>query len=357
MPLDVSPQFTAPSGGRAEPLVGALVCAPTDAPGLSRQRRGKHFHYRDAAGARVTDPATLARIKALAIPPAWTSVWICADPNGHLQAVGLDQKGRRQYRYHAGFRTLRDEAKFHRITDFAQALPALRAAINQDMAQPGLGRRKVLAVVARLLETTLIRVGNRAYAKQNRSYGLTTLLARHVKVEHADLKFQFKGKSGKPWRLQVHDPRIARIVKLCQDLPGQHLFQYRDADGQVQAVTSSAVNAYLKGVSGAEITAKDFRTWTGTVMAALALNAMGPPASAAEAKRNVAAAIAQTAARLGNTPAICRKCYVHPEVITAYLEGALVLSDLAETDAASRAWSGLHPEEVQVLAFLKARGV
>ncbi|HUO22280.1 MAG TPA: DNA topoisomerase IB [Caulobacteraceae bacterium] len=357
MPLDVSPKSIAPTAPCADIPLGDLVYVTPEAPGLSRIRRGETFAYVDADGRAVRDAVVLERIKALAIPPAWSAVWICADPNGHLQAVGQDEKGRRQYRYHPDFRALREEAKFHRLASFAESLPALRAAITQDMAERGLSQRKVLAVVARLLETTLIRVGNRAYAKQNRSYGLTTLLSRHVRVEHADLKFQFKGKSGKQWRLQVHDRRIARIVKSCQELPGQHLFQYRDAEGRGQAVTSAAVNAYLKAVSGADITAKDFRTWTGTVMAALALAELGPPASATQAKRNLSAAIAQTAARLGNTPAICRKCYVHPEVIAAYLEGALTLGDLPDADEASRDWTGLHPEEAQVLAFLKARGV
>jgi DNA topoisomerase-1 len=350
MPLDVSPRFVSHSEAAGE-LPGGLVYVTTDGPGLRRERRGEAFVYRDAAGRKVADRRTLERIKALAIPPAWSEVWICADPNGHLQAVGQDEKGRRQYSYHADFRALRDEAKFHRLAAFAETLPVLRAAIAKDMAEPGLGRRKVLAVVARLLETTLIRVGNRAYARENRSYGLTTLLSRHVSVEHADLKFHFKGKSGKQWRLQLHDRRIARIVKSCQELPGQHLFQYRDAEGHLQAVTSASVNAYLKEVSGADITAKDFRTWNGTVMTALALHEAGPASSVSQAKRIVSAAIRQTAARLGNTPAICRKCYVHPDVIAAYLDGALALGE-APADAAE---PGLQPEEAQVLAFLKAR--
>ena len=352
MPLDVSPRLIVTTDPTRR-----LVYVSPEAPGIRRERAGDGFTYFDAEGAKVTDPETLERIKALVIPPAWRDVWICPDPTGHLQAIGTDEKGRRQYRYHADFRAHQDSAKFNHTIAFAEALPALRQAISHDIASRGLSQRKVLAVVARLLETTLIRVGNRAYAKQNRSYGLTTLQNRHVRVEHADLKFHFKGKSGKEWNLEVHDARIARIVRSCQELPGQHLFQYRDADGHVQAVTSSALNAYLKEVSGAEITAKDFRTWMGTVMAALALHEVGPADSEAKAKRNLAAAIKQTAARLGNTPAICRKGYVHPEVIAAYLDGALVLEAPAEADEASRAWSGLHPEERQVLAFLKSRSI
>lgn len=342
MPLDMTPKdLIVPAPG--------LTFASPDAPGITRRATAKGFAYWDPRGRRIVDRAELDRIAALAIPPAWREVWICPDSNGHLQAVGLDEKGRRQYRYHPQFRAHQDEAKFEHILAFARVLPDLRRRLSDDMAARGLGQRKVLATVVRLLETTLIRVGNSAYAKQNNSYGLTTLQNRHVKVEPGGLRFQFKGKSGKLWRLQLHDRRIARIVKSCQELPGQHLFQYRDEESQVQAVTSSAVNAYLKEISGAEITAKDFRTWTGTVLAALALAELEPPSSLSAAKRHVAEAIRQTAARLGNTPAICRKCYVHPEVIAAYLDGALRLELPQKEDG------GLHPEEQAVLAFLKSR--
>jgi DNA topoisomerase-1 len=348
MPDQPEPQAIIESRDAAQ--TAGLVYVSTDGPGLSRRRAGKGFSYRLQDGRRVGDPAVLKRIRALAIPPAWTHVWICADPDGHIQAVGQDQCGRRQYRYHARFREARDGVKFEHLIGFAQALPGLRRQVAADMAAPGLGRAKVLATVAHLLETTMIRVGNPAYAKDNKSYGLTTLLDRHVEVEGGELRFQFKGKGGKTWRLGVRDRRIARIVRSCQDLPGQHLFQYVDEAGDLQAVTSADVNSYLKEVSGAEITAKDFRTWTGTVLAAMALSQFEPADSAARAKRNVTAAITQVSARLGNTPAICRKCYVHPEIVSAYLDGALSLKVRQGIDAQL-----LRADEAAVLSFLRAR--
>jgi DNA topoisomerase I len=333
-----------------------LTYASTDAPGLTRRRAGKGFSFRSSLGAPITDKASLKRIRALAIPPAWTDVWICPDPRGHIQAVGVDEKGRKQYRYHTSFREVRDEAKFEHMMVFADALPALRRQIALDMAKTGLGRDKVLATVVHLLETTMIRVGNATYAKENKSYGLTTLLNRHVKVDGPELKFHFKGKSGKTWRLRVRDRRIARIVKTCQELPGQHLFQYVDEAGDPQGVTSADVNAYLKQVSGADITAKDFRTWTGTVLAAMALSEFETADSQARAKRNVTRAIERVSSRLGNTPTICRKCYVHPEIVNAYLGGGLLLEVQKDIDDQLRDdLQTLRPEEAAVLAFLRTR--
>jgi DNA topoisomerase-1 len=333
-----------------------LTYAVPDDPGIERRRAGRGFSYRAADGERLLDRAVLARIRSLAIPPAWRRVWICADPNGHIQAVGEDDRGRRQYRYHPRFREVRDGVKFEHMMGFAEALPALRRRVGMDMAKPGLGREKVLATVVHLLETTMIRVGNVAYAKENKSYGLTTLLVRHVKVDGAELRFHFKGKSGKIWRLSLKDRRVARTLKSCQELPGQRLFQYVDAEGRRQAVTSADVNAYLKDVSGAEITAKDFRTWTGTVLAAMALAELEQADSQARAKKNITQAIETVASRLGNTPTICRKCYVHPEVINAYLDGNLLLEVQKDIDARlSDDLTTLRPEEAAVLSFLRAR--
>ena len=346
------PQVSVGSMDAAE-SAGLSYASPED-PGFARRRVGRGFSYRDCRGDRVVDPVRLRRIRSLAIPPAWNEVWICPDPNGHIQAVGQDEKGRKQYRYHARFREARDEVKFEHLTSFAGALPALRRRVAADMAAPGLGRDKVLATVVRLLESTLIRVGNAAYAKENRSYGLTTLLTRHVDVGGADLKFHFRGKSGKVWRLSLHDRRIARIVKTCHELPGQHLFQYVDAEGRRQAVTSADVNAYLRQASGVDITAKDFRTWAGTVLAATALAEFGVAESTARAKQNITQAIQRVAARLGNTPTICRKCYVHPKVINAYVDGDLPLALQKDVDAPSGDdLVSLRPEEAAVLAFLR----
>jgi DNA topoisomerase-1 len=335
-----------------------LIYAATQAPGIGRRRVGKGFTYSASDGRRITDRGTLERIGALVIPPAWTDVWICPDPKGHIQAVGFDEKGRKQYRYHSAYREVRDGDKFQHMLVFADALPALRQRVAVDMAKPGLGREKVLATVVHLLETTMIRVGNTTYAKENKSYGLTTLLNRHVKVEGAELTFHFKGKSGKVWRLNLKDRRVAKLIRSCQELPGQHLFEYLDEEGAPQAVTSADVNAYLKDISRAEITAKDFRTWTGTVLAAMALTEFETADSQARAKKNVTRAIERVSARLGNTPTICRKCYVHPEVVNAYLNGRLLLEVRKDVDdQLSVDLDTLNPEEAAVLAFLRSRGL
>jgi DNA topoisomerase-1 len=290
------------------------------------------------------------------IPPAWTDVWICSKANGHIQATGRDAKGRKQYRYHAAFREVRESSKYEHMLEFARVLPTIRKTVAEHMGRRGLPREKVLATVVHLLETTLIRVGNADYAKQNKSYGLTTLRDPHVTVDGSELRFQFKGKSGKTWHLQVKDRRVAKIVKACQDLPGQDLFQYIDEAGERQAVTSADVNAYLKEITGRDVTAKDFRTFAGTVLAAMALAEFESFDSEAKAKKNVRAAIERVSSQLGNTPTICRKCYVHPEVFTSYLEGALLLNVRDEVEAELRdELAGLRPEEAAVLTLLDAR--
>lgn len=342
----VDPQEAAESAG--------LVYVSDSEPGIRRRGAGRGFSYRDADDKPVKDKETLARIRALAIPPAWTDVWICADPNGHVQATGRDARGRKQYRYHPLFREVRDSTKYERMLDFAAALPALRARVDQDMRRRGMPREKVLATVVHLLEATMIRVGNADYARQNKSHGLTTLNDRHVKVEGSQVRFRFKGKSGKEWNLGIRDRRVARIVKASQDLPGQHLFQYLDEEGERHSVTSGDVNTYLREISGTDITAKDFRTWTGTVLAALALSEYEKADSATAAKRNVREAIGQVAARLGNTPTICRKCYVHPQVIDSYLADGLAL-ELQEEIEEELDEPDLRPEERQVLNFLQKR--
>jgi DNA topoisomerase-1 len=333
-----------------------LVYIDDQSVGLSRRKSGKGWSYRDATGAKIREKAVIERINRIGIPPAYTDVWICSDERGHIQATGRDAKGRKQYRYHERFREVRDSTKYGHMLTFAEVLPGIRERIDADMARRGLPRAKVLATVVRLLETTMIRVGNADYAKQNKSYGLTTLHDRHVKVEGGELRFRFKGKSGKQWNLKLADRRVAKIVKQSQDLPGQHLFQYLDEDGEQREVTSSDVNTYLREISGSDITAKDFRTWTGTVLAALALAEFEKFDSEAAAKRNVRAAIEKVSAKLGNTPAVCRRCYVHPEVIDSYMSQALVLEIEQQVERELREnVSGLRPEEALVLAFLQRR--
>jgi DNA topoisomerase-1 len=297
-----------------------LTYVSDEEPGIRRKKAGTGFSYVTSQGAKVQDQKTLKRIRKLAIPPAWTDVWICAKPNGHLQATGRDARGRKQYRYHAAFREVRESTKYEHMVEFANSLPAIRRTLAEHMTLRGLPREKVLATVVHLLETTLIRVGNDSYAKDNKSYGLTTLQNNHVEVKGTELKFHFKGKSGKTWQLRIKNRRAAKIVRACQELPGQELFQYIDEDGVLRDVTSSDVNAYLKEITQRDITAKDFRTWHGTVLAAVALQEVQTFDSKAAFKRNVKGAIESVAARLGNTATICRKCYVHPEVLQAYAE-------------------------------------
>jgi DNA topoisomerase-1 len=326
-----------------------------DGPGIRRRRAGHGFRYIGPDSRPICDPQELQRIKALAIPPAWTEVWICPNPHGHVQATGRDAKGRKQYRYHPRWREVRDETKFAQMLAFGAALPLIRKQVERDLALPGLPRPKVLATVIRLLETTLIRVGHEEYRRLNRSFGLTTLRDRHVDIAGATLRFQFRGKSGKVHTVEVIDRRLARIVRRCQDLPGQELFQYLDEDGQRRPIDSADVNAYLRQITGQDFTTKDFRTWAGTVLAAQALRQCGNCTSATQAKRQIAQAIKDVAARLGNTPAVCRKCYVHPAIVEAYQEGSLLqtLSALAE-QSDDPLPDGLSPEEHLVLTFLRS---
>jgi DNA topoisomerase-1 len=325
-------------------------------PGIRRRRSGKGFTYVRSDDTKLADGDAVRRIRSLAVPPAWTDVWICPFADGHIQATGRDAKGRKQYRYHPLFREVRESTKFDHVLAFAKALPTIRAKVREHMSLSGLPREKVLATVVHLLETTLIRVGNDDYAKQNKSYGLTTLKNRHVAVDGSEVRFTFTGKSGKRWSLKVKDRRIAKIIKACQELPGQELLQYLDAEGKRQDVTSDDVNAYLREITEQDITAKDFRTWAGTVLAAVALRELKSFDTAAQAKKNLRTAIEHVAARLGNTPTICRKCYVHPEVLNSYLDGSLVLAIKSKVEADLRdELSGLAPEEAAVLVMLRAR--
>ncbi len=322
-----------------------------DEPGLRRRKRGKGFTYLDPQGRTVKDARQLERIRKLAIPPAWTDVWICARPNGHLQATGRDARGRKQYRYHADWRQVRDETKFGRLAAFGEALPKIRERTERDLSLQGLPREKVLAAVVRLLETTLIRIGNKEYARQNNSFGLTTLRDQHVDVSGATLRFEFRGKSGKEHSVEVQDRRLARIVKQCRDLPGQRLFQYLDDEGVRQSVSSEDVNAYLRETAGEEFTAKDFRTWGGTVLALSALLEADPGETEKEAGKAVVEAVKRVAGELGNRPAICRKYYVHPVVIEAFLQGSLAEA-LAATAKEREDSNGLGRLEAQVLYLL-----
>jgi DNA topoisomerase I len=292
--------------------------------GIRRRRTGRGFMYLDAEGHVVREAETLRRIRALAIPPAWNEVWIAAAPHAHVQAVGRDARGRRQYRYHQRWRSIRDETKYSRMIAFAEQLPRIRLRVEKDLAQAGLPRAKVLAAVVRLLERTLVRVGNDEYARTNGSFGLTTLRNRHVDVSGGTIRFEFRGKGGKPHAVGLHDPRLARVVRRCRDLPGYELFQYVDEHGERQAVSSDDVNAYLREVAGEEFTAKDFRTWAGTVLAAHALAAVGVARTSREARSKVVRAVTRVAEHLGNTPAISRKSYIHPHVLEAYAEGVTV---------------------------------
>jgi DNA topoisomerase-1 len=325
-------------------------------PGFRRELKGREFRFFDERGRLVKDEEQVRRIRKLAIPPAWTDVWICPDPNGHVQATGRDARGRKQHRYHPRWRETRDENKFNRMIQFARALPKIRAHTARDLAGKGLTRRKVLATVVRILETGLIRVGNEEYVKQNKSFGLTTMRDRHVKVRGGAIRFEFKGKSGKMHSVELEDPRLAKIVKGCQDIPGQELFQYFDDNGKRQKVSSTDVNEYLREITNADFTAKDFRTWAGTVLAAMALREIEKFETKAQAKKNLTKAIERVAQCLGNTPTICRKCYIHPTVMDAYLDGSLLLLKGAKARAGKgESCRGLNANEKMVLGLLKNR--
>ncbi len=325
-------------------------------PGISRRREANGFSYWNPDGSEVTDEATLARIRKLAIPPAYEDVWICRLAHGHLQAVGRDARGRKQYRYHPRWRLVRDETKYGKMLAFGRVLPEIRRRVAEDLARPGLPREKVLAALVRLLEITLARVGNEEYAKANRSFGLTTLRNRHVKVDGSRLAFDFRGKHGIKHHIDLQDRRLARIVRRCRDIPGQDLFQYLDDDGEPHAVGSDDVNEYLRAISGEEITAKDFRTWAATNLAALALKELEVFDTQAKAKKNVVHAVETVAKLLGNTPAICRKCYIHPAIFDGYLDGSLIegLRTRAE-ETLDQPDGGLSAEEIALTAFLSKR--
>jgi DNA topoisomerase I len=346
----------AESHGRASAQAAGLRYSTDARPGISRRKAGRGFSYRRPDGALARDAPTLARIRALAIPPAWTDVWICLDPAGHLQATGRDARGRKQYRYHDRWRTGRDDAKFERLIDFARVLPRIRKHCDDDLARPGLSREKVLAAVVRLLETTLIRVGNDEYARLNRSFGLTTLRNRHAVVTGTRIRFRFRGKSGRQHEVGLRDRRLASVIRRCQDLPGQELFQYVGEDGEPHDVASDDVNTYLREISGADVTAKDFRTWAGTVLAYRALRALAPGTDDQSARRNVVEAVRFTSDRLGNTPAVARKSYVHPAILEAYLEGSIAGALLEAAEEQVEPPSAPDPrEEAEVVALLRKR--
>jgi len=324
-------------------------------PGFSRRARGKSFYYVDDQGKRVRDREVLARIEALVIPPAWTDVWIAPHANDHLQATGRDARGRKQYRYHARWRECRDANKYARLVDFAKVLSRIRRRASRDLRKPRMPREKVLAAVVQLLDRSLIRVGNDEYARENRSFGLTTMKNRHVRVRGSKIQFRFRGKSGVEHELDLQSPRLAKIVRRCQELPGQKLFAYIDDEGNVCEVDSADVNDYLREISGQDFTAKDFRTWAGTVLAASALADVPAFRSEAQAKRHVAAAVKEVASQLGNTAAVCRKCYIHPEVVESYMEQTLTVSLKQTRVTTTRGLTELRQEELAVFAFLKQR--
>jgi DNA topoisomerase I len=324
--------------------------------GIRRQRAGSGWSYFAPNGVRIRDKDKRRRLNSLAIPPAWTDVWICPDPDGHIQATARDARGRKQYRYHAQYREACDRSKFRRMLEFSEVLPRLRERVERDLKSEDLSRRQIVATIVRLLDRTLIRVGNDEYARENRSFGLTTLRRRHVAIEGPSLRFSFRGKSGVEHNVAITDRRLARIIQNCQDLPGTELFQYLDAEGKRQSIASDDVNAHLREIAGRDITAKDFRTWGGTMHAAIALRAMGPAASRREADRNIIRAIDEVAERLGNTRAVCRKYYVHPAMIEAYYQGRTIpFTAIGEGKPAPRGKriAALRRDELAVLQFLQ----
>ena len=354
-PDDASRLAAAIEANRQHAKDAGLRYVSDESPGIQRVSSGKGFAYIDPDGKRIKDEETIARIKSLAIPPAYRDVWICPSPNGHIQAVGRDARGRKQYRYHPRWRAVRDENKYDKMIAFAKALPKIRARTKRDLKLPGLPREKVLATVIQLMEKTLIRVGNDEYARTNDSYGLTTLRDKHAKVKANKVHFQFKGKHGIGHEIQLDDPRLAQIVRDCQDLPGYELFQYLDDDNVVRDIGSADVNEYLREIAGEEFTAKDFRTWAGTVLAAQALREIETFDTQAQAKKNVVAAIETVAERLGNTRAVCRKCYIHPAVLNAYLDGSMVQTLKQRAAAMAKSIDKLRPEESAVLALIQRR--
>jgi DNA topoisomerase-1 len=348
---------TEPVPDTAESAEEAGLRYVTDAsPGIRRRRAGRGFSYIGPDGRRIRDAGQVAWIKSLAIPPAWTDVWICTSRRGHLQATGRDARGRKQYRYHPDWRAVRDGAKYGRMIAFGRALPAIRRRVDADLRRRGLPRERVLAAVVRLLATTRLRVGNEEYARDNRSYGLTTLRDHHAEVGSTRIRFRFRSKGGKISDVELSDARLARVVARCQELPGQELFAYLDEEGEVRSIGSADVNDYLRDITGQDFTAKDFRTWSGTVQAASALGALRAARSDAEARRNIVRAVEQVAEWLGNTPAVSRKAYIHPAVIDAYLDGDVVRAARQKADrTAGNDASGVTAEEAAVLSLLRQR--
>ena len=345
--LSADPQDPAAEAARE----AGLNYTSDDEPGIRRIRKGKRFDYVGPDGKLVRDRSTLERIRALVIPPAWEHVWITSHPRGHLQATGRDARGRKQHRYHARWRETRDANKFERMAGFGKALPRIRRRVARDLRRRGLPREKVVATIVRLLETTFARIGNEEYAKENKSFGLTTLRTRHVDVRGDTVQFLFKGKSGVEVAAGVTDRRVARVIKRCEELPGQKLFQYVDPDGVRRSVTSDDVNQYLRDATGDDYTAKDFRTWAATVLAACALREAAGYESETEAKRRVVAAIDRVAHRLGHTRAVCRRSYVHPAIVDAFMDGSL--EGLLNVTLAAAPARGLRSDEAAVLRLLR----
>ena len=358
----MSPKRSAPP---AEPVtvdpalsarIAGLRYVHDDQPGITRRRLRSGWRYTAPDGTVIREPDDVARINRLAIPPAYTDVWICPNPRGHLQATGRDARGRKQYRYHPKWREVRDQTKYNRMLAFGDALPRIRGRIDSDLSLPGLCREKILATVVRLLDTTYIRIGNEEYARENNSVGLTTMQDRNVEVAGTTVRFRFRGKHGKDHDIDVRDRRVARIIARCQELPGHDLFQYADDEGTMHPVQSGDVNAYLHDISGDDFTAKDFRTWGGTILAAWALQELGAYESEYEAKRHMLQAIDSVAKRLGNTPTICRKCYIHPEVLNAHIDGTLLTALKQRADEEIREHlDTLSPREAAVVALLRRR--
>jgi len=343
----------------ANPLESALEAGlryvRCGGPSITRIRCGKGFRYIGPDRKQLRDPKHLSRIRSLVIPPAWKNVWICTSPNGHLQAVGIDARGRKQYRYHPRYRQVRDQVKFSRMIAFGAVLAVIRRQVKKDLEKPGLPKEKVLATVVRLLETSFIRVGNDEYAKENDTFGLTTMKGRHVHISGTRLLFQFRGKSGLTHSIELTDRRLAGIVRRCQELPGYELFQYVDEDGTTRAIDSADVNQYIHEIAGEDFTAKDFRTWAGTVLAAQDLCRLGPSSNQREGKRALVSAVKSVAAKLGNRPATCRKYYVHPAILDSFLSGALFPAmEEGEQQNAAYGGLGLKPEEYCVMVIIAA---
>lgn len=350
----INPEITTTIEPKEMAKYMGLVYVNDQKPGFHRKRKGKQFNYIGLDNKIIRDKKEIKRIQALAIPPAYTDVWICPNPNGHLQATGRDAKGRKQYRYHSRWKEVSDEKKYNKMIVFAKALPSIRQRINQDIALPGIPKEKVLAAVVHLLEVTLIRVGNEEYARENQSFGLTTLRNRHVNVEGTKISFKFHGKSGQYHAISIYDRRLSKIVKRCKDLPGQELFEYLNEAGETVSLSSTDVNEYLQTITSNHFTAKDFRTWAGTVLAVFALKEFQQFDTDVQAKKNIVKAIEKVAKRLGNTSAVCRKSYIHPEIFNAYLDKTLFKTiRLRTTQKSVDALTDLTPEEAEVLAFLQ----